>query len=356
MPGRILRLLSLLQNGRVWSGAQLSDRLDASPRTVRRDVDRLRALDYPVEATTGTGGGYRLAAGERMPPLQLDDEEVVAIAVALVTVGSSNVARVSESATRALATLGQVLPPRLRPRVDALARTASAVPHRSFGPPVDPPLLAALARSCRDTEGLRFDYSDRDGRETRRRVEPHHLVAMRGHWYLLAFDLDRSDWRVFRADRLSSLFPTGRRFTPRDLPEVDPTTVVERAFATARYAHTAWMEVALPAEHVRTHLLAPPLGEIQERGPGTCGVRVSAESPDLVTQYVAAVAALGADFSLCATDEVEARVRGVGRRLTDPPRPPHDPAEDGGAAADHRPRRGRPPADAADASPHAPPD
>lgn len=340
MPGRLLSLLSLLQSGRVWSGAELADRLAASPRTVRRDVDRLRALDYPVEGTTGNGGGYRLSAGETLPPLLLDDAEAVAIAVALVTSGSSNVARVDESATRALAKLGQVLPSRLRPRVDALTRSASAVPHRSFGPPVDPQILTTLARCCREGEALRFHYRDRGATDTHRRVEPHHLVALRGQWYLLAFDLDRADWRVFRTDRLSRATPTGQRFTQRDLPDTDPASFVERVFSGAHYAHTAWMEVALSAEYVRTHLLAPPLGEIEERGAAACGIRFTADSPGLVIQYVAEVAALGADFTLRATDQVEVGLLTLGRRLTDPPRPPESPGQGGGAGPEQRSRGG----------------
>ncbi|MDA8371464.1 MAG: YafY family protein [Nocardiopsaceae bacterium] len=312
MPGRLLRLLSLLQSRREWSGAELAERLGVTDRTVRRDIDRLRALDYPVEGTTGTAGGYRLASGRNLPPLLLDDEEAVAVAIGLVT--AAGTAGTEESAVRALVKLERMLPSRLRPRLAAIGGTAAAVPHRGV-PRVDPAALAMLASCCRDREVLSFDYRDRAGGVSARRVEPHNLVAVRGWWYLLAYDPDRADWRVFRVDRITRPVPTRRRFTPRKLPAPDAAQYLVRSFARASYRYTARMTVELPAPDVRARLFAAVPGEIEARGPTTCAVRLSADSAELVIQYVAAIAALGAEFTLEAPGEITERVSDLGHRL-----------------------------------------
>lgn len=314
MPGRLLRLLALLQSRREWSGDELADRLGVSDRTVRRDIERLRELDYPVDGTTGTAGGYRLASGKNLPPLLLDDDEAVALAIGLVT-GAGGVAGVEESSTRALAKLERVLPARLRPRLAALAGATVAVPHRD-APAADPVLLAVLASCCRDHEMLSFDYGNRAGEVSTRGVEPHHLVTVRGHWYLLAYDTNRADWRTFRVDRIDDPRRTQRYFTPRDLPAPDPATYLTRSFAAARYRHTAWMTVRLPADDVRSGVFAAIPGEVEDRGPDECAVRLSADSAELVTQYVAAIAALGAEFTLDAPEEVVTRVRDLAHRLS----------------------------------------
>ncbi|WP_154792141.1 helix-turn-helix transcriptional regulator [Occultella kanbiaonis] len=216
--GRLLKLLSLLQARRDWPGADLADRLDVSPRTVRRDVDRLRELGYPVQATKGPDGGYRLGAGTELPPLLLDDEQAVAVAVALQT-ASSGVAGIEEAALRALTTVRQVMPSRLRHRVDALQFTS--VPTATEAPQVDAGLLLELGAVCRDHHVLRFDYVAKDGTPSLRRVEPHRLVSWGTRWYLVAWCLDREAWRTFRADRMTLRTPHGARFTPRELPEAD---------------------------------------------------------------------------------------------------------------------------------------
>src|ERR687887_2848173 len=213
---RLLRLLSLLQAHREWSGADLADRLGVTPRTVRRDVDRLRELGYPVNASPGTGGGYRLGAGAELPPLLLDDDEAVAVAIGLRTAAGGSVAGIEETSVRALAKLEQVLPAHLRRRVNALQ--AFTVPAPGTGPTVDAGVLATIASACRDHEGLRFAYQSHDGSSTRRRVEPHRLVHLGWRWYLLAFDLDRDEWRTFRVDRIGRPLSAGARFTPRKLP------------------------------------------------------------------------------------------------------------------------------------------
>ncbi|MEV5831186.1 WYL domain-containing protein [Spirillospora sp. NPDC052242] len=218
---RLLALLSLLQTRRDWPGALLAERLDISPRTVRRDVDRLRELGYPVVAIKGPDGGYRLDAGAELPPLLFDDEQAVALAVALQTAVTSG-AGIEEAAARALTTVRQVMPARLRHRVDTLRVTAVEPRGR---PRVDGGVLVAVGAAVRAREVLRFGY-----RDATRRVEPHHLVTWGGRWYLVAWDLDRDDWRTFRADRIVPRIPTGPRFAPRELPADDVA-----AFVTGRF-------------------------------------------------------------------------------------------------------------------------
>lgn len=228
---RLLSLLSLLQARRDWPGALLAERLEVSPRTVRRDVDRLRELGYPIVASRGPDGRYRLGAGTRLPPLLFDDEQAVALAIALQTAATAG-AGIEEAARRALTTVRQVMPARLRHRVDALQVTAvDAAPP---DPPADSGVLVALSAAVRAREVLRFDYArargSDDGGSPPRRVEPHHLVTWGGRWYLVAWDLDRRDWRTFRADRITPRTPTGPRFTPRELPTGDVA-----AFVTGRF-------------------------------------------------------------------------------------------------------------------------
>jgi predicted DNA-binding transcriptional regulator YafY len=214
---RLLQLLSLLQLRRDWPGSDLAERLEVSPRTVRRDVDRLRELGYPIHALMGAGGGYRLGAGAELPPLLLDDDEAVAVAVGLRTAAQGGVAGIEETSVRALGKLLQVLPSRLRRRVDALG--AFTVPMPDRGPTVDPETLASVAGACRDSERLRFEYESHDGSLSRRTVDPHRLVSRGRRWYLVAWDTARDDWRTFRVDRIRPLTPTGPRVPPRDPPE-----------------------------------------------------------------------------------------------------------------------------------------
>ena len=208
---RLLTLLSLLQGRRDWPGAELADRLEVSGRTVRRDVDRLRELGYPVESLTGPAGGYRLAAGTALPPLLLDDDEAIAIAVGLRTAARTSVTGIEETSVRALVKLEQVLPSHLRRRVQAL-QSATMTLERGGGPTADPQVLTQIAAACRDRERLRFGYEGRDGARTRREVEPHSLVNVGRRWYLVAWDCGRRDWRTFRIDRLTR--PHARRALP----------------------------------------------------------------------------------------------------------------------------------------------
>jgi predicted DNA-binding transcriptional regulator YafY len=245
---RILRLLSLLQTYRHWPGEELSDRLGVSPRTLRRDVDRLRELGYPVDTSRGTGGGYQLSAGTRIPPLLLDDEEAVAIAVGLRTAAGGGVTGIEETSLQALAKLQQVLPPKLRRRVDALADATETTVFTSRQPTIPADTLVAVAQACRGREQLRFGYAAADGTETSRLVEPHRLVARGRRWYLVAWDLQRDAWRTFRVDRLERPFANGIRFTPRELPAEDAAAYVAQALRSVPQRHEALLAIPLALE------------------------------------------------------------------------------------------------------------
>jgi predicted DNA-binding transcriptional regulator YafY len=231
---RLLSLLSLLQARRDWPGALLAERLEVSPRTVRRDVDRLRELGYPVRATKGPDGGYRLDAGAELPPLLFDDDQAIAVAVALQT-ATTSVTGIEEGALRALATVRQVMPARLRQRVDALQVT-TVDRYAARRTKVDSDQLIAIGMAVRAREVLRFDYASPGASEEEwpppRKVEPHHLVTWGGRWYLVGWDLDRLDWRTFRVDRMTPKTPTGPRFTPRELPAPDVATYISSKFKT----------------------------------------------------------------------------------------------------------------------------
>lgn len=264
---RLLRLLSLLQARRDWPGSLLADRLEVSPRTVRRDVDRLRTIGYPVAAIKGPDGGYRLDAGADLPPLLFDDEQAVAVALALQT-ATTSVAGVQEAALRALATIRQVMPARLRARVDTLQ--VVAVP-RAGAATVDPDVLLALSTAVRAHEVVRFDHrpvDQDDGHDQAappRRVEPHHLVTRGGRWYLIGYDLDRDDWRTFRVDRITPRSPTGPRFTPRTLPTGDVA-----GFLARRFDRDPWPcrgEVILDAPASLVARWAGPGASVEELGP-----------------------------------------------------------------------------------------
>ncbi|MEU0492062.1 YafY family protein [Nocardiopsis sp. NPDC006139] len=302
LPQRLLRLLSLLQARREWSGADLADRLGVSARTLRRDVDRLRGLDYRVEGVPGVAGGYRLASGHGLPPLLLDDEEAVSLALALVSADGAR-----EGALSALAKLERILPARLRPRLAAVRGSASAVPAGRDD--TDPATLGRLAAHCRDRVVTAFAYRPRSGEPGERRVEPHHLVSHGGHWYLIAHDLDRDGWRTFRVDRVGGVRAAHGRFAPRDLP--DPAGHLLGGFAEATYAHTVHLAVDLPAREVRGRLYGPFPGRIEPDGEDRCRVRVSADSPHLVAQYTAAVLCLDARVTV---EQVTAEIAGHLRR------------------------------------------
>jgi predicted DNA-binding transcriptional regulator YafY len=232
---RLLQLLSLLQTRRDWPGTVLAERLEISPRTVRRDVDRLREMGYSIQATMGPDGGYRLDAGSELPPLLFDDDQVLALAVALQAAAGTGVG-IEEAAVRALTTVRQVMPSRLRHRLSALEfTTIPTAPGEAARDSVSPDVLIAISGAVRAAEVLRFDYARRDAADTvepppPRRVEPHHLVTSHGRWYLVAWDLGDDDWRIFRADRITPRTPPGPRFTPRRIPGGDVSEYVSARF------------------------------------------------------------------------------------------------------------------------------
>jgi predicted DNA-binding transcriptional regulator YafY len=223
---RLLALLSLLQVRREWTGQELADRLEVGPRTIRRDVEKLRSLGYPVQAAPGVAGGYRLGAGGELPPLLLDDAEAIAVAVGLRTAASGSIAGIEETSIRALAKLEQVLPARLRRRVSALSDATSA--FDSDGPRIDADVLATLAGACRDTTRLHFAYVAKDDAASKRNTEPCAVVYSGHRWYLVAFDLDREDWRTFRIDRIQGRLRLGARGRRRTVPGADPAAYVKR--------------------------------------------------------------------------------------------------------------------------------
>jgi predicted DNA-binding transcriptional regulator YafY len=308
-PARLLRLLSLLQTRREWSGAELAARLGVTERTVRRDIGRLRELGYPVESTTGTAGGYRLASGRDVPPLLLDDDEAVAVATGLIT--AAGIAGIEETALRALAKLTQVLPDRLRRRVATVADTASAVRDRRV-PRLDAGVLAVLTAAARDREIVTFDHHRRDGTSATRRVEPHQLLTAYGPWYLLAFDLVRDDWRIFRVDRIERVASVRHRFTPRPLPEGGAAAFLGRSLAAAPYPYSASVTVHAPVEVVtaRRPLLLP--GRIERLDRNRCRVQLAADTLDALAQDIVA---LGADIELDAPPAVRDHLEKVGNRL-----------------------------------------
>ena len=303
----MLALLSLLQTPRDWPGRVLADRLEVSPRTVRRDVDRLRELGYRIGAIKGPDGGYRLAAGSELPPLLFDDDQAVAIAVALQTVPSSGV-DIGEGAARALATVRQVMPSRLRHRVDGIRFTGAENTTR-----VDPAVLEAASAAVRDRQVLRFDYgSDRD--RPARRTEPHAVVAREGRWYLLAWDLEAEDWRTFRLDRMAPRIPTGPSFTPRPLPAADAQTFLA-ARAKGSTAEDRWpcvgeVVIALPARDI-----APWAedGELEELADGSCRVTVGSWS---WVGVLASVARFDAPFTVIGPPALREAAEILAQRFT----------------------------------------
>ncbi|MFI0449470.1 helix-turn-helix transcriptional regulator [Actinomadura sp. 6N118] len=305
---RLLRLLSLLQSRRDWTGTELAERLDVTTRTIRNDVGRLRDLGYPVDARPGVAGGYRLGNGRALPPLLLDDDEAVAVAVGLRTAASGSIAGIEETSARALAKLQQVLPSRLRRRVTAFQISALQMP--APGIRVDPDVLTVIASACRDQERLRFDYRAHSGTSSRRQVEPYRLVHDHSRWYLVAWDLDRDDWRTFRVDRLDPKTPAGPRFTPRDLPpDHEITARVARGVGEATWRYRARVIVHAPAEHVRSRL--PISAEVESLDDGRCVFEPGSDHPEMLALYLGM---LDADFTVVDSPELVEALRNLTAR------------------------------------------
>lgn len=306
---RLLRVLTLLETRRDWSGAELAQRLEVTTRTVRNDMVRLRALGYPVEAAPGVAGGYRLGAGTALPPLLLDDDEAVAVAVALRSTTGGGVAGIEETSVRALVKLEQVLPTRLRRRVNALQ--AYTIPVAFSGPTVEPQLLSTIAAACRDYEVLRIDYRKHDGTESTRSVEPYRLVHMGRRWYLVAWDRDRRAWRTFRVDRLQLRTPNGPRFTPRELPAEDIGEYVMHNVRTAPGRHEARVVVKAPAAEITERV---PRGiAVEPIDDNTCAVHVKANSVEMMALYLGM---LDAEFTVTEPPELVARLSKLSERFS----------------------------------------
>jgi predicted DNA-binding transcriptional regulator YafY len=306
---RLLRVLTLLESRREWSGTDLAARLEVTTRTIRNDMVRLRSLGYPVGAAPGVAGGYRLGAGAALPPLLLDDDEAVAVAVALRSSTGGGVAGIEETSVRALVKLEQVLPTRLRRRVNALQAYTVPVAFSS-GPTVEPQLLSTIAAACRDLEVLRIDYRKHDGTESTRSVEPYRLVHLGRRWYLVAWDRDRRAWRTFRVDRLQLRSPNGPRFTPREPPAEDIGEYVMRNVRAVPMTHQARVVVRAPAavitERVPRGIVVEPIDD------NTCVVHATANTIEMLALYLGM---LDAEFTVTDPPELLERLGKLAERF-----------------------------------------
>ncbi len=307
---RTLRLLSLLQTHRFWPGGELAERLGVSARTLRRDVDRLRELGYHVEAARGVAGGYQLRAADRMPPLLLDDEEAVAVAVGLTSGAAGAVLGYEEASVQALAKVVAMLPERLRTRIEAVGSQTDRGPVG--GPAIDAATLTACAQGCRDREVMRFTYTAADGAETRRRVEPHRLVCLGRRWYLVAFDRDRDDWRSFRVDRASQAAATGTWFSARRVPGDDAVAFVERGIRSRTRDGDVRVRFHCPPEDVTAFVGRWGDVEPDEAVPGACVLRMSVRE---LHWPVMVLAAVDAPFEVLEPPELAERVRAIAHRF-----------------------------------------
>ncbi len=306
---RLLQLLSLLQGRRDWPGNELAARLEVSGRTIRRDIDRLRNLGYPVESLSGPTGGYRLRAGSAMPPLLLDDEEAIAIAVGLRTAARASVSGIEETSVRALVKLEQVLPAHLRRRVAALGSATFTLPVT--GPTVDPQHLTVIAAGCRDCECLRFGYRSRDGTHSLREVEPHALVNHGQRWYVVAWDRRRQDWRTFRIDRLTKPASTGVRFTQRKLPAKDAAVYVKQSIQGRPNRFEARVTLHIAAPQI-AHRIPAYAGTVEPIDANTC--RYTTGDDDL--RWLALrIAMLGVDFEVHEPPELLEHLRTLALRF-----------------------------------------
>jgi predicted DNA-binding transcriptional regulator YafY len=289
---RLLRLLSLFQARRYWSGTELAEQLEITGRTLRRDVDRLRSLGYPVHSTSGTAGGYQLGSGATLPPLLLDDEEAVAVVLGLRTAASATITGIEEASVRALLKLEQVLPARLQRRVAALH--SFILPLNTTGPKVDARLLASIAAACRDRLRLRFNYQGRAGAASERAVEPHRLVHTGRRWYLVAWDVGRRDWRTFRVDRIEARVRTSSLFTPRQPPDGDFAAYVLRSVSYAPYPHRARVTLHAPV-HTIAERIPAAAGVLEAIDDQSCMLHTGAPSLDFLALHLGLI---GVDFEV----------------------------------------------------------
>ncbi len=302
---RLLQLLSLLQQRTHWSGPELAERLTVTPRTVRRDIDRLRTLGYPVDAAPGSLGGYRLAIGASLPPLLLTDDEATAIAIALGVSAAGGIDGVQDAAVAAMVKLDRVLPAHLRSRIAAVRSTTLSL---GGADPVDASALLVMAKAAADHERLRIAYVDREGRATERRVDPHRLVSTGRRWYLVAFDVDRADWRTLRVDRVSEVTATGHRFTVVDPP--DAAALVSRSSGVAPYRHVA--EVVVHADVAAVSAKVP--ATVAVIAPHPDGALLTVGSDDLAS-LAGHLVSLELPFEVLSPPELRDLLWRAGQRL-----------------------------------------
>jgi predicted DNA-binding transcriptional regulator YafY len=304
---RLLKLLSLFQGRRYWQGAELASRLEITSRTLRRDVDKLRSLGYPIHSASGAEGGYQMGAGSTMPPLLLDDDEAVAVALGLRFAASGNIEGVEEASVRALAKIEQILPSRLTRRLAAL-QSVIVMPNRSEAS-VDARRLSAIAAACRDLESLRFRYRDHSGAVSSRTAEPHRLVNTGRRWYLVAWDTGREDWRTFRVDRIEGKTATGARFTPRELPARDLANYVSGGGSLGTRSR-ARVKVLASAETIAARL-PPCIGLIEPIDNNSCWFEISSSSYESLAMHLVF---LGFDFEVEEPPELLSEVSRLAAR------------------------------------------
>jgi len=305
---RLLRLLAILPSRPAWTGTELAERLDVTVRTLRRDMTKLRDLGYPVVATPGVAGGYRLTAGATLPPLLLEDDEAVAVVLSLSTATSHTVTGIADTSMRALAKIERILPARLRQRAAALRSTTVAL--TGSPPTVDPGSLTLIAEACQSQHRLTFGYRDRDGAATTRTVEPHRLVHTGRRWYLVARDLDRDAWRTFRADRIDGPRTTGIRFTPQDPP--DAAAFVAENVSAAPYRYRTRVRVHAPADVVAERV-PPGTGVVEAVDRDSCLLVTGADWLPLIAMHLAL---LGHDFTVLEPKELVDEIGVLARRLS----------------------------------------
>lgn len=307
---RLLRLLTLLQTRSFWSGVELAARLEVTERTVRRDVDKLRSLGYPVNSSTGVAGGYQLGSGASLPPLLLEDDEALAVALGLRSAAAGTVSGMEEAAVRALAKLEQVLPARLRRRFKALH--SAVAPLYTAGPTVRPEVLMELARACRAEERVSFEYADGKGNCTRRNTEPLGLVHAGSRWYLVAWDSDRADFRTFRIDRVGAApLQFGARFVPRKIPGGDLSAYVSRSVATSPYSYTAHVVLHAPLEQM-SQRISPLTGRLERIDERSCRLAIGGNSLPSLALYIAMY---GVEFEVLEPKELVDEVATLAGRL-----------------------------------------
>jgi len=306
----MLRLLSLLQTHRYWPGPELSDRLEVSPRTLRRDVDRLRELGYTVDAVRGAAGGYQLRAGGSLPPLLLEDEEAVAVAVGLRTAATSAVSGADDWSVQALTKVLSLMPPRLRRQMDAVSSQTESPGPWEGAPSFDATVLTTLAQACRDDELVEFDYTAREAETTHRRVEPFRLVSLGRRWYLVAYDRDRQDWRSFRLDRIGVTRPTGQKFRPRDLPADDALSFVQQGIRRIPQQYAVRVRVTVAAEVLQREV--GRWGTVTADGDG-CVLEMNVDDLDWP---VMVLAGCRASFVVESPPELAERIAEVGARFS----------------------------------------